>query len=269
MTFAAFETSLEGGEPVELYEIRVGLTTYRYCSSEDDYVFAGDTYSPAALQRSSVKLTAELRSELFVLELPGSDPFPQLYVNILPGQRASFTVRRLHRQDPDQQAIVLFKGFVASVAYSNDGTQAKLAVAPITAALSRLIPRVGYQGLCNNFLYDAQCKVVQNDFKFTAAVSAITGSVYTIPGLSANGADWAVAGFVQLGTTDFRLILSQSGDDITLIFPFASNITGENVDVFAGCDHSLAVCKVKFNNVINYNGFAFVPQKDIFAKGLI
>jgi hypothetical protein len=71
-----------------------------------------------------------------------------------------------------------------------------------------------------------------------------------------------------LGGVDRRLILSSSGDVLTLLLPFTSSPLGSTVIVFAGCDHTIATCKSKFNNVVNYGGFAFVPTKNIFQTGI-
>ena len=51
-------------------------------------------------------------------------------------------------------------------------------------------------------------------------------------------------------------------------YNFAIPTLGQTVDVFAGCDHSLAICESKFANVINYGGFPFVPIKNPFNSSL-
>lgn len=268
MTFAAFEGSAAGGEPVELYRLLLGTEEFRWTSAEDDYVFGGDTFEAVEISRTRVLISAEQRQDLLTVNLPASEDFVRRYIDIVPGKRGTLTVQRVHRPDPDQEAFVLFKGIVQSVAFTRDGTSASIAVRPLTTGLSQTIPRYTFQGLCNHFLYDARCKVLQSSFQFSGTPSAVVGSTVTIPGLSANGASWAVGGFVQLGTSDFRLVLAQTGDDVKLLMPFGENVVGMSVDVFAGCDHTLATCKAKFNNVINYGGFAFVPLKNPFETGI-
>lgn len=268
MTFAAFEGSAQGGHPVELYSLALGAETFRWTSAEDDYVFGGNTFEAAEISRTRVLISSEERQDLLTVNLPASDPYVRKYIKNVPGKRGTLTVQRVHRFDPDQEAFVLFKGIVQAVAFSSDGVKASIAVRPLTTGLSQTIPRMTYQNLCNHFLYDERCKVLQSLFQFTAVVSAVTGSTITVPGLSVNGADWAVAGFVQIPSGDFRLVLSQTGNDVRLLLPFSEGVLNVQVDVFAGCAHTIAVCKTKFNNVINYGGFAFVPLKNIFETGL-
>ena len=43
---------------------------------------------------------------------------------------------------------------------------------------------------------------------------------------------------------------------------------GTEVEVFAGCDHTIATCKTQFDIVVNYGGFAFVPTRNPFESGL-
>ena len=51
--------------------------------------------------------------------------------------------------------------------------------------------------------------------------------------------------------------------------PFGVDVTGLNLQIFAGCNHELTGdCANKFQNAINFGGFAFVPNKNIFATGL-
>ena len=77
-------------------------------------------------------------------------------------------------------------------------------------------------------------------------------------------------GFVFFSSiNDYRLILSHVGNDLTLLLPFPSDAAGETVRIFAGCDHTIATCKTKFDNVLNYGGFAFVPILNPFLTGLV
>ncbi len=270
MTFLGFETSQETGEPIELYRITQGSNLWLLNSSEDTYTFGGDDYEPAPLTRGRLSDDSEQGQGSLSVSLPATSALAEAFALVVPGQKMSITITRLHRTDGGTpEGVLIFKGFVQGVDFSEDLRLASLNVVPVTKGLARSIPRYSYQGVCNHFLYDSQCKVSQSLFAFTANVSASSGSTITVPGLTASkGADWAKGGFVQLGTTDFRLIIDHPNDTISLLLPFPSDVVGEEVTVFAGCDHSLATCKSKFDNVANYGGFAFVPLLNIFTVGL-
>lgn len=270
MTFAGFETSQATGEPIELYTINVGAQSFRYTSTEDDYVYQSQTYSAIGMARGSITLSGEIRQDNLTLEMPADEAFPQLYIDIVPSNTATLTVYRLHRPDGGTpESVLIYKGVIRSLAFSEDGTRAALSIVPISNKLARTIPRYTYQGLCNHFLYDERCKVIKSNFQYNGAVTLVDGFQLTVSGLNASkGAGWAVGGLVQIGSSDFRGVLAQSGDVLTLTLPFSTDLTGLNVDVFAGCDHTIATCKSKFDNVINYGGSAYVPLKNIFATGI-
>ena len=46
------------------------------------------------------------------------------------------------------------------------------------------------------------------------------------------------------------------------------SVVGQDVDVFAGCDHTVDTCDQKFDNVINYGGWPYVPSKNPFESGI-
>lgn len=269
MTFNLKEISPADGQPTELYEFAIGSEVFNYTSSEDEIVVGAITYTPVEIERTNITLGSETRRDVLSVTMPSSVAPASRYIQIVPGQRGSLTIKRQHRTDtPTPETIVIFKGIVRAVGFTDNGLTAELSVVPITTGLGREVPRFTFQGLCNHVLYDSRCKVLQSTFQTTATVTVEVGNVFTIPGLSAEVDGFFTGGFVQLGTTDFRLILSHTGDDVTLLLPFPESIVGVSVDVFAGCDHTLATCKTKFNNVIEYGGFAFVPLRNVFVSGI-
>ena len=271
MTFLAEETSIEGGAPVELYEFVVGGDLFFFTTGEDEITIASTTYTPTSIRRSEILVGPEQRTDIVSVEVPAENPFAKKYVDIVPGSKASLTIKRVHRFDTTDETIVMFKGVVRSVAFTREGTQAQIAVIPLTGGMSRSMPRFHYSSLCNHVLYDSRCKVIENDFRFQGTVSVISGNDITVPGVGASVANPATAGFVRVGNVDFRLVLSQATDVLTLLLPFPSSLVsvGTAVDVFAGCDHTIQVCKSQFNIVVNFGGYAFVPLRNPFESGLV
>lgn len=273
MSFDSNENSLESGSPVELYAISLGSDTFNFTSAEEETVVGVTTYDPIEVSRSEVSVSTEERTQTINFTMPYDHPFIQKYVNVVPGQRATLTILRQHRYDtPTPGTITVFKGIVRSVAFTKNTQVATVAVMPLTGALGRSMPRFTYQGVCANVLFDTDCKVDAGTFEHVGNASVVNADLVTVDGLlAAKGANWAEGGYLQLvGGADWRLILSQSGDIVRLLLPFPSNasVLNTNVSAFAGCAHTIAVCKTKFNNVVNYGGFQFVPTKNIFETGL-
>lgn len=272
MTFAPFETSVESSQPIELYEIILGTQTFYYTSAEDDITISPFVYEAIPITRGKIQQGPEDGNRTLEIDLPGSNIFARKYIGSVPSERAQLTIKRLQRPDfPGPEVITLFEGFVKSVAFSENGRKAKLAVEPAISASSRSIPRYTYQGSCNHVLYDVRCQVDDTNpaYRHTGIVTAVNGSVVTVTGADGFTDGWFTGGSSEaLGGLDARLILDHVGEDITLLLPFPYDLIGQSLILLAGCAHDIATCKSKFDNVINYGGFAFVPTKNPFDTGI-
>lgn len=266
MTFPFFETSQESGDPLELYEFRLGTDTFDFVTSEDEIFITalGKTFDPEVISRKRVVMSTDNKIDRVTVSVPGDNLFVTKYIDIVPGQRATLTIFRLHRSDVDQDTIVVFKGIVQAVTFKKNNKVAELLVLPLTAASTRTTPRFTYQNLCNHMLYDSRCKIAESAFEFNFTVTAVNGNIVTVPGAAAQGADFFESGFIQFGN-DFRLVKAQSGDDLTLSIRFVTDPLTQTVRVQAGCKHRLITdCQDKFANVDNFGGFPFVPRKNPF-----
>lgn len=279
MTYDALASSVEDSRPVDIYRFVQGGSTWEYTSWEEPVTIASLTYDDEAISRGRVGQSAEDKSTQVEITVPAVNAFAARYAPSTPADRASITIQSYQLDDGGTpQVITIFEGKVASVSFSNNETIATIFCDPETAAQSRTIPRFTYQFLCEHVLFDGGCKVDETDarWRLTAVVTAVVGNVITVTGAGAFGADWWVGGLVEIGGgDDTRLVLSQSGDDLQLLFAFPASIVGQSVLVLAGCDHSPTPCDTKFNtpedpisNLINYGGSPFVPTKNPYQTGL-
>lgn len=274
MTYQQFETSPESGQPIELYEFSIGATTYYWTSAEDTIaVSAQDYVALPGLKRSKIGQGPEERDATLTITMPGVNDFVRPYIAAVPSSRATVTIKRLHRPDfPGPQVVTIFEGIVKAVNFDGDGGRiAKVAVEPLVGATSRPVPQFTYQGLCNHVLYDDQCQVddTSPSYRTTLTVTGVSGNVLTISGLAGFGDGWFTGGLVEVnGGLDARMILDHTGNTVTLHIPFPSSPLGNLATVLAGCAHDITTCKNKFDNVINYGGFAFVPTVNIFETGI-
>lgn len=267
MSYSAFELSSQLGRPVELYTFVDGLTTYRYTSAEDEVTFSGDTYYPRQLDRSVPKLASDAKSRpQMEISIPADDPIAARFIGIVPSTPLEVQILRFHRTD-SPNGWIEWQGRIVNAKFERDGSVCRLYSVASESKLARPIPNFKYQSLCNHVLYDGGCKVTKASFKFSALVTAVTGRQITVSGIGALGASWALGGTVEYGG-DYRPVLGQSTDVLLLSLPFRDEVLGEEVDVYAGCNHSLGTCESKFANSINFGGFAFVPTKNPFSTGL-
>jgi uncharacterized phage protein (TIGR02218 family) len=278
MSYDSFEVSASSGKVIELYEFRIQDTVTRLTSSENDvYLNSGSIrYAATAMRRSAreVKL-GDPSSERLEIRMPSDEPFILQFFSIPPGDIASVTIFRIHRDDIGgaEEVRLEFSGDIHNISYVQEGREAVLQCLPITAATGRQIPRMTYQGLCAWMLYEAGCGINRDDplYRFDSTVSAVSGDVITVTGASTFNvtfSDFFETGYVEFNG-DYRTVVGQSGDDLTLILPFRSSPDGQSVIARAGCKLRIAEdCRDKFNNAERYGGFPYGPLINPFVSGL-
>jgi len=269
MTYLAFETGDETGTPVEIYQLRVGSSEFFFTSGEDRVTIDSITYEPEIISRSSLLHTAEPNEDKITITLPADSPFADIYKGIPVGEASSVTLLRFHREDPDEETVVLFKGNVQLVTFDDDGTEATITSLSILRAKSRQVPRFTYQNPCNHQLYDKRCKLLATDpaFRKNLLITNVTANQITAAGASGFGADFFVAGRAMF-LNDNRHVIGQSVDILTLNIPFRVSPINQTIAINAGCRHRfIADCVGKFANGINYGGHPLIPTKNIFDSG--
>jgi len=134
-----------------------------------------------------------------------------------------------------------------------------------------------FQSACAADLGDGRCGVdiSQPAFRATATIAATDGRLsFTLP--IANFADaWfsqGVATFNSGANTGQSFPIkghtnSVAGATIALWTPLGGVIAiGDSVTLVAGCDKRMATCNGKFNNVVNFRGFAQIPGIDVLLS---
>jgi len=270
------ETSVEAGQPVELFEILLGSLPFRYTSSEDTILLGASEYTPVpGLRRGKIEDGPEKRNADFTIVLPTSNDLAQRFLGVLPGVRVPATVRRYHRGDTGgggPEVITTFSGFVLSAKFQKKGRECTLTARNALASLGRIIPSRSYMSSCNHILYEPNtCRADDTSPLNRLSAAVVTNQVataLTVPGVNAFPDGTFDSGYVEsIGTNDFRLVLSHVGDLLTLLTPFP--VQPATVNAFRGCEHTIAACKTDFDNVLNFGGFAFVPKKNPFVGPIV
>lgn len=249
--------------PVELYTIALAAQTW-YLSDSESTISIVEDFVPLAISRGQITTGQEPVD----ITMPASHAFPQTYVNSAPGTHANVTIQWLDRDDSPDSLRALYKGVAKSVSFTQDGTKAIVHVESIVSTFDKETPEDTFTPQCQAYLYDDRCTVNKDDFKYEGTVTDMSGNTITVDGLSAEGAGWALPGYVAYGTSDYRQVLAQSGDILTIILPFTVDLVGETVAVYAGCNHSMDDCENKFSNLVNFRGTPYVPTKNVFRTGL-
>ncbi len=265
------ESSTQDSRPVELFRVVLGADEWLWTNSEDTITIGSEDFLPEPGIRRG-RITKGRTAKDVVVTVGSANTFAKKYVTIPPGQLATLSVYLVQRDESPAYDTValLFEGAVHGVKFGDDGHTAGITARSGDAAFDELaIPRRTYQSNCNNSLYDEYCGANPAFHNHIGAANSVTGNVIEIVGLNASGID-ATGGYVRpVGTADFRQVIAQSGDNVTLLLPFLDSVLGQDIQAFRGCDHDLfSDCALTFDNTGRFNGFAFVPNRNIFERGI-
>lgn len=267
MTYAIVETSTQDGRPVELYEFVSGATSYRYTSADGDVSYGGNTYTAVPIARGAVEATSE--TARLALEITCSRDLTvlDLFSTLPPDQIVAVTLRRLHAGDGE--AITLWMGRILNVTWNN--ATAEIHCESVFTSLKRTGLRRLYQKPCPHVVYGPGCGLNKASWKATKSVATISGTTLTFSSIGVADGYYA-GGFIEWtsgGVTQRRAIRSQLAGVVEISFQIPSLTAGASVDLYPGCDHTLAACTTKFANWLNFGGMPYFPSKNPFSGTVI
>lgn len=269
MTYDAYEKSIDSGRPIELYEFQNGSTFWRYHSGDEE-IFTWSTieFNWCNLHRSKIVQSQEgIRNQL-TLEAPRDFPPGLLYKQFIPLYNTTLVIRRLHRDDPDEEVKIIWQGRIFDVTWPLGKGKMKIRLEPSIGSLKSEALRGRWQIRCNHTIYDEFCKLefVTNSTPFTVAALSDGNYTLNLPGLGSatpTPEHW-IGGLLRLGSDQFNMIAETSGDNLKVWRYMPDLEVGSSVLVAPGCQNLKSRCIDPFNNYENYLGAPDVPLKDIF-----
>lgn len=285
MTYPAIESSRQSGRPVFLYRMVQGSLVWLFTTAARVIEFGGEDYKPSSVSSTELKQSSEMAKDGIRLTFPRTDEFASQFLGYSPDLVTTVTVFRLHTSDPDSEAIVYWKGRVASSKAA--GARIELECESIFTSLRRPGLRARYQRSCRHALYGRGCRLDPEAFAVPGTLTAISANAVTVtvPEAATYEDGWFFGGMLRASDGALRLIVGHSGSTITLSRPLArlaqdlalagygndyGNQYGSPVcKLYPGCDHSTATCLGKFDNLDNHGGFPFIPLKNPFGGSSI
>lgn len=261
MTYTAQENSVYGGQPNELYQFVRGGQSWRYTSADEDKVVSGITYSSATLTRTKFEQNQEMSRNPITITMDKNAAFVQQYRGAPPSDVIQLTVFRYH--EGDAEVVTVWMGRVANVKFRE--RVAEVRCEPVFTSMKRPVLRRRYQTTCPHVLYGAQCGVSSASFEVTTDLLSVSGNTLTASAFGTKPDGYFSGGYVDWevnGNLERRFIVNHVGQNLTINLPFGGMPSNATVRAFPGCDHVLATCNDKFNNVDNYGGQPFYPTKN-------
>lgn len=247
---------------------------YRYCSFDMPVSHLGNTWlaSGAIIERDKVRLVVGVEVDSLSLKIMASPtmeiidvPFMQACTsNLLDGATVKLERAFLNSDGSVIGVVNMFQGRVAGIQASR--SEAQITVNSDLELLNVQMPRHVYQPGCQHTLYDGGCQVDRSSKEVvTTVTSATLTTITTAPLAQSSGYfDMGYVSFVLIGDVgEKRTIRAWDGETLSLLNPLNSvPTTGTTIYLYPGCDKSKETCDSKFNNLVNFRGFPYVPAPE-------
>lgn len=274
---ASWSAALASGgcTPIELYTVYLDNETLYYCNAGDNIEFpiGGQTYTALHIKRSPVECSLDGA----VTELTGSlDDIDLALVNKLSpdkfsGRRVSVKKILYEARDASGDSLTIFDGAIDTVSYNDGKLGIKLIFNFGLGSLNKIIPRRRFCSYCNYKFGDTWCTINKEAAENKVTGTASAGTTTTLVDASLSQADdYWVPGMLVItsGTNsgDYREVSDfvNSTSTLTVRVPFPSAIDSSSAyTLYRMCNKTVSDCSTRFNNYINFGGFAEIPKTPV------
>lgn len=249
---------------------RRDATVLGFTDHDQALVFGGTTYQPTSgFDASAIASRADMAVDnlevLGVLEAGGITA-ESIEAGLWDG--AAIEIRQVNWADLTMGAEILRVGELGNIQRRRGQYVAELR--GLQQKLQNSIIRV-IAPTCDAVLGDARCGVdlgSDPDFQVTGTVTAVTNRRQFTASALALPDDWFTGGdvvFTSGANNGVRMDVKHhlSGGSVELQLPLPYDIAiGNTFTITVGCDKTKATCVAKFDNLLNFRGFSFVPGQD-------
>ncbi len=267
MSYSTVDQSIENGSVVELYEFIQGLTKHRYCSTEQEVQYLSQIYKPFSGSRKTIKQTTDALKDTISFTFPRDDAFASQYLGFAPDDLVTLSIYRGHTTDSSGEFSVYWKGRV--IGTKTSGNEIIIDCESVFTSIKRPGLRARFELTCRHPLYLTGCGVNREAFKVDSSVLSINGTSISVQGGTALGSGYLNGGMLITQSGVARFITSHVNDAIKIARPISDLKGGDIVYLYPGCDHLMATCNSKFNNLDNFGGFPWIPTKNPFGGSSI
>lgn len=246
----------QGSTEVWTYTSGDELVTYDAGDGNEDY-------APVSIGRSEVESRSEMARANLDVTVSLTNPAALRWLADNGENIVSLTI---FERDRVGGISVAWKGRLVAVIPGMENIT--LRFESIFTSLRRPGLRARYQKSCRYALYGRGCTLDAEDFSTVGACTASADRTMTVTeaGLQADG--YYAGGMLRSPDGVLSYIVEHTGTSLTvqrLSFSLQNAIAGGfpfAVTIYPGCAHDRATCDAKFDNLLNYGGFDFIPQKN-------
>ena len=263
MSYQNIDTSIHDGEPIELYEFVRGVDVTRMNTGAVDIVEGPFTYSASPISRNRIRQGEGIFKENIKITLPRGDLFASQFLVHPPEAVTTVTVKRMHRSMTPGEAIVVWKGRISGT--EANGDQIELDCESIYTSMRRLGLAPKFEITCIHAVYNERCRANKPSFRVDAVVEVVDGTQLTMLDIAGYEDDYFSAGMIEYGGNR-RMIVSHANSILHLSRPIPGVSAATEVALYPGCDKIRGTCLDKFDNIDNFLGFPWMPDKNPFSS---
>lgn len=248
---------------------------YYYTDADITLVYDTHTFvhNELRLQRTGTKLTTGLEVDTMSINVyPQSTDLMNgvTFLKALAQGQIDGAIVKVDRAimtawgDLSNGVISMFIGRVSEANMSR--TNAVITVKSELELLNIQMPKNLYNLSCIHTLYDAGCTLAKTSFQTTTSINS--GSTTT----TLKFTDAQATGYFEQGFLVFtsgannglkRTIKTHTNGTLTLALALPSiPAVGDTFTIYAGCDRTQSTCVNKFNNLLHFRGFPFIPPPE-------
>ncbi len=269
-TRAELEISVEDSRVVEIYDFSVGAVTIDQSTSADDaHTVDGDVYAPrpGGMKRGLLGFTATDWRNAMRIIVGRSHPVA-IYMRQRPRTGViNVTCRAFERGAPDD-IVPVFGGRVLNMRRVRDDNRELLC-----ESRAITLKRIGLRSICRPncgvVLYGSKCRLNPDDWKTSTTIDTVVGNTLNVAAVDpAQSYPGGMARFIGAdGIVEYAFIVSATDTALLLDLPFYGAGPGDAVDIWPGCDHTIARC-ASLGNDENFDGRKDLPSKNAFVTNV-
>jgi len=169
-----YEISAASGQPVEFYDIAMGVTHWRLTSGGVDVDHLGHTYESSPCKRTEIEQTGNIPKDGIEFELPKGHALGRLCISGVPEEEITLTIYRGH----GTFFVTYFRGFLTNVKF--DGNAIPICFfEPRSSDLPFVGGRRRCMRTCGHKLFGYRCGLNKDDYKITGTIDTISGVTIT------------------------------------------------------------------------------------------
>lgn len=223
--------------------------------------FGLENYTPIPVGRTEV----ETRKELVRANIELTVPLDNIMgLKWLADHGEMFVFLTIFERATNGDISVVWKGRLVNTVPGM--TNIMLRFESVFTSLRRSGIRARYQKSCRHALYGPRCRLNAEDFAVAGTLTAATGTVVTVTQAALQPNGYYVGGMLRSPDGVLSFIVDHVGTQITLqtiSYSLVSNMSEGfpvAVQIYPGCDRNRQTCIDKFNNLLNYGGFDWIPE---------